>query len=121
MCKNKLFRVWGIGPIGLSCHIFHLTGDYCSLNVLHTNPFLSAIMYSSRSSVYLSLAGKLACEWAKLLSKIDIVIWYIYSIFTDILVALIGNSVVSRPQGSRGWVQWGSGPDFSCVILDVSK
>ena len=53
--------------------------------------------------------------------EVDIVMWYIYSIFTDMLVALIGNSVVSRPQGSRGWVQWGSGPDFSCVILDVSK
>ena len=36
-------------------------------------------------------------------------------------VSLIGNSVVSRPQGSRGWVQWGSVPDFSSVILDVSK
>ena len=49
------------------------------------------------------------------------VMGYLYNIFTDMLVALIGNSVVSRPQGSRGWVQWGSGPDFSCVILDVSK
>ena len=37
------------------------------------------------------------------------------------LVALIGNSVVSRPQGSRGWVQWGSGPDFysCCGELNV--
>ena len=49
------------------------------------------------------------------------VMGYLYDIFTDMLVALIGNSVVSRSQGSRGWVQWGSGPDFSCVILDVPK
>ena len=49
------------------------------------------------------------------------VMGYLYYIFTDMLVALIGNSVVSRSQGSRGWVQWGSGPDFSYVILDVSK
>ena len=27
-------------------------------------------------------------------------------------VALTGNSVVSRPQGSKGWVQWGPGLDF---------
>ena len=47
--------------------------------------------------------------------------WLLDNIQTDILVALIGNSVVSRPQGSRGWVQWGSAPDFSNVILNVSK
>ena len=40
------------------------------------------------------------------------VMGYFYNIFTDMLVALIGNRVVSRSQGSRGWVQWGSGPDF---------
>ena len=47
--------------------------------------------------------------------------WLLDNVQTDILVALIGNSVVSRPQGSRGWVKWGSVPDFSSVILDVSK
>ena len=52
---------------------------------------------------------------------VDIGMCFFYSIFTDMLVALIGNSVVSRTQGSRGWVQWGSGPDFSCVVLDESK
>ena len=47
--------------------------------------------------------------------------WYVYRILTDILVALIGNRVESRPQGSRGWVQWGSAPDFIYVVMDVSK
>ena len=47
--------------------------------------------------------------------------YYLDMIQTDISVALIGKSVESRPQGSRGWVQWGSAPDFSWVFLDVSK